>query len=576
VVALFYAGFVYYPKFNNRGTESAISWDVSGYYMYLPAILIYHDLKEQKFLPDIIEEYGPTPKNIQSYQHESGNYVMKYSMGQAITLSSSFITAHLWAKNDSRYPADGFSYPYQLCLALGCFLIAIIGLIYFRKVLLECYTDGIVALVLICIVYGSNYLEYAGISSGMTHNTLFMYYALLIWTTIRFHKSPTLGKALIIGGLVGIMALTRPTEILAALIPLLWGIGSLRLSEIKDRLRFFKSHRDKVIPAVIITGLIGCFQLVYWKYATGDWIVYSYQDEGFSWTSPHVWDCLFSYRSGWLIYSPMMILSLIGLWMLYAQRKALFWPVFTFSILFMYVTFAWDVWWYGGSLGQRAMVQSYPVLGIAMGALFAWIRDQKLVGKIGIGIFILLSIYLNLYWTHQGHKGGLLHVGQMTEAYFWKVIGSYDKNEEDLKLLDTDNNYEGERQNVQTLQPVGNLEFPTILNGEIQFSAALMYKSQNIDNKWIRVIADVSADQKEWDIWKMAQLVCKFKRGDQDVKYEYIRLYRILDGGERRSIHLDVKVPNAIHETLEVYFWNAGGDKTLNIHGVTVETFDEK
>ena len=120
------------------------------------------------------------------------------------------------------------------------------------------------------------------------------------------------------------------------------------------------------------------------------------------------------------------------------------------------------------------------------------------------------------------------------------------------------------------------MEMPIVLNREIQFSPALIFDSQIIDSKWIRVIADVSADQKEWDTWKMSQLVCKFKRGDQDVKYEYIRLYRLLNGGDRRLIHMDVKVPNAIHDTLEVYFWNAGGDKLLTIHEVTLETFDDK
>jgi len=272
----------------------------------------------------------------------------------------------------------------------------------------------------------------------------------------------------------------------------------------------------------------------------------------------------------------MMILSLIGFWHLYRFRQSLFWPVFMFSVLFMYVTFAWDVWWYGGSLGQRAMVQSYPVLGLSIGAFMTRIKDQKWLGKAGTALFAILAIYLNLYWTHQGHKGRLLHVGQMTEAYFWRVIGTYDRVDEDLKLLDTKDNFEGERTNIQQLTPLEKSDSIMIIDRENQFSPALVYDSQISDSKWVRVIMDVESEHKEWDMWKMAQLVCKFKKGDQDVKYEYIRLYRILEGGERRRMHLDVRIPRAPFDVMEVYLWNAGGDKKLTIHEVVAETFDEK
>ena len=41
----FFLGAFYYPKWSKPGSEAAISWDVSGYYHYLPAIFIYKDLK---------------------------------------------------------------------------------------------------------------------------------------------------------------------------------------------------------------------------------------------------------------------------------------------------------------------------------------------------------------------------------------------------------------------------------------------------------------------------------------------------------------------------------------------------
>ena len=49
------AGLLYYPKGNKPWTEATIGWDVSGYYLYLPALFIYKDIKKLEFLDDVIE-----------------------------------------------------------------------------------------------------------------------------------------------------------------------------------------------------------------------------------------------------------------------------------------------------------------------------------------------------------------------------------------------------------------------------------------------------------------------------------------------------------------------------------------
>ena len=56
-----YFQFVDYPKFQKQWTEATIRWDVSGYYMYLPAAFIYKDLKRCEFRDDLIKNYKPTP-----------------------------------------------------------------------------------------------------------------------------------------------------------------------------------------------------------------------------------------------------------------------------------------------------------------------------------------------------------------------------------------------------------------------------------------------------------------------------------------------------------------------------------
>jgi len=212
---------LYFPKWKMQGTEATISWDVSGYYMYLPSAVIYHDMKELAWWDGIAAKYTPGPGMGQAFKHPSGNYVMKYPMGQALQFMPWFLAAHVLAE-PLGYPADGFSRPYQVAISWGSLLVALIGLIFLRKILLRFFSEKTAALVILSIGIGSNYLEYAGVTGAMTHNWLFTLNCLLIWTTIRFYERPSPGAAAVIGLLTGWAVITRPSEIVAVIIPLLW------------------------------------------------------------------------------------------------------------------------------------------------------------------------------------------------------------------------------------------------------------------------------------------------------------------------------------------------------------------
>ncbi len=121
--------FFSYPKWQQEQAEATIGWDVSGYYLYLPAIFIYGDVQELKFFPAILDKYHPTPDFQQAFLHRSGHYVMKDSCGQAVMYAPFFFIAHTIA-SVTDYEADGFSRPYQLMLSFGSLLVAFIGLFF--------------------------------------------------------------------------------------------------------------------------------------------------------------------------------------------------------------------------------------------------------------------------------------------------------------------------------------------------------------------------------------------------------------------------------------------------------------
>lgn len=588
VLFMFYLTFFFYPKWDNKGTEATISWDVSGYYMYLPAIFIYHDLEGFTFKDKILEEYGPTPDFQQGLKIENGNYVMKYPIGQAILFSPYFFIANWYALHSDKYKADGFSKPYQFMITIESYLFAILGLWFLRLILLRYFKDSIISITILGIVFGSNYLDYSTMAGAMTHNHLFTLYALLIYFVIRFYNNPKYIYAIFIGALVGLSTITRPTELISFFIPLLWGIKPNKAS-FKERVVFFKLNYKYLISAVVTTITIGSIQLFYWKYVSGDWLVYSYDDQGFKFLQPHFWLGIFSYRSGWLVYSPMMLFPLIGFYFLYKNYKSIFIGLFVFFLLFIYLAFAWNIWWYGGSLGIRAMVQSYVVLAFPFAAFIENVLKKKYIKYIFWFLFIVFSYY-NVWLTYQAHKGGLLHPGMMTKAYFWKTLGRYDKVENDLKLLDTKEEFIGTRKNVKVVFQsnfendtlVYTCDLPPIqgrrslcLDSDHQNSDLYVIDGEGTNGKWVRASADFFTPWKEWNDWKMAQFIIGFyDNNGAKIKERMIRINRFLNNGQTRNIYIDTKIPDEKFKNIGVKFWNASGDKQILIDNLKLEIYD--
>ena len=578
-VTLFTLGvhFLYYPKWAKDGTEATISWDVSGYYLYLPATFIYNDLKQLNFKDDMLKQYHPSPNFGQAFLHEkSGNYVMKYTLGQAVTYLPGFTIGHIWASMSSKYENDGFSFPYQFCISMGSLLWTILGFIFLRLILLKYFDELEVALTTVGLLLGSNYLNYIAIDGAMTHNCLFTIYTLLIYLSIRYHESPRLRTAVGIGSLVGLAGLIRPTELISCMIPVLWGTDVFSKQAIGNRVSFLLKEYRQLITAVVVCILVGSLQLLYWKYVSGEWLIYSYEEQGFSWLDPHLYDGIFSYKSGWLVYSPFMIFSLIGFLFLLVKYRSLFLVAFAFACIFIYVAFAWDIWWYGGSLGQRTMVQCYPILAFPLAALFASLKNTKIILQVLVGGIMLLLCYVNLWFTHQAHEGGLFYTGQMTKPYYWNTLLTYKKNPKNLKLLDdVDALYTGNRTNV--IVAAQDSTYVAKLDKETQFSEEfIVYPEQlSSDYEWIRVSADCKIDQKEWNIWKMTHFITEFKDGKELLYHQMFRIQRLMGDNEKVRLYMDIKKPSVPYKKIIVRFYNAGGEKPIEISKVHLETYKE-
>ena len=243
---------------------------------------------------------------------------------------------------------------------------------FLRGALLRVFPDHVAALVLLAVTLGTNY--YLHVTSGgagaMSHNFLFTAYAAILYFTLRWHAEQRWLDALGIGLSCGITILARPTEIVCLFIPLLWGVQSLPTLGAKFSLLL--SRWPHFLTVGLSIALLGGLQLAYWKYVSGHWIVDSYggnPGEGLDLDRPHILKVLFSFRKGWLVYTPIMILAVLGLVTLYRKQRGYFWPVTLYFLVNLYIVSCWSTWYYAQSFSQRALIPSYAILALPFGFL---------------------------------------------------------------------------------------------------------------------------------------------------------------------------------------------------------------
>jgi hypothetical protein len=298
---------------------------------------------------------------------------------------------------------------------------------------------------------------------------------------------------------------------------------------------------------------------------------------------------MFSYKSGWLVYSPAWMLALAGIWRLWKEQREMRLVTTFFMLLFIWITWSWVGWTYGGALGQRAMVQSYVVLAFPLCAFIAWIGKRSTLVKTVFVVFVLGCSAYNLWLTHQAHKGGLLRPGEMTKAYFWKILGRMHVPEKAQFLLDTDEQYTHETRNVDTLLTRDfDDQLPACGLPSVDMSGCICVPpgSDNIElarssvslapDKWIRATADFQIEHREWDTWRQGEFVIELLYNNNIVKSKHVRPMRILQHKDRKRISVDLRIPNENNDAIAIRYRNRETTVPIMIDDLVILAFDDE
>lgn len=588
------------PRWLCHDVTSILTWDVFGYYLYLPAFFIHHDLgiRDFSWVQQILDTYNPTIGFYQAYQGPIGDFVMKYPMGLAILYCPFFFIGNLYA-GITGFPQDGLSLPYQISIAMGGLVYTIIGIWFLRKILIRYFSDLVSSLTMVVLVLGTNYFELTAYDGAMPHNYLFMLYALIAWLTIRWHEKPRWKFAIPLGILCGLSVLIRPTAGIIVLVPLLWNLwGS---DSWKGKIQLIRDNYFQVSAIVLSLVVVLSIQLVYWKIHSGKWIYYSYEKgEELQWIAPYIWKVMFSYKKGWLIYTPVMLFAILGFIPLWSRKRLLFMSILSFFIIDLLIVSSWPTWWYGGSFSQRSVMEAYLLLAFPLGAFLEWVMTRKRTIKIPVFLLVSFFIILNLFQTWQ-YMNFILDPSRMTKKYYWTIFGRTTiKPEERLYLEPLDRNEEeslpdstGFTRRVLTISgyekpdpnnpgfycrdTANSGHYSLRMSQKLSFSDAVNIKYKDLSKKdfvWIRSSGYVYFTCKPEEAKCSLVITCNIN--GTAFKYRMLELEKQnLIPGQWNKVSMDYMTPylDDKEDMVQTYFWYRG-DKEILIDDFVVNIFE--
>lgn len=390
-----------------QGLPNFMDGDARDYYSTLVSVFINHDLTHQS-------------GNDWYLLHTNSGTVNVHPIGVAVLQLPFFLLA-LLATTMSDYQMDGYSFPFQLAVALAALVYVTLGLNFLRRLLLlQGFTDGIVATVLLLLYFGTNLMHYTLSEAGMSHVYSFALISAFLFFTARFYQDRNSKDLFWIGLLTGLIVLVRPNNILVLPAALL---SCHSFQDLKNFLRSLFVRKSFYISAGL-SILIASLQSIVWYLQSGSLFQNTYKRDGFYWLHPQFKAFLFGFDGGFFIYTPLCLLFFGGLFILYRKHRLQFYLLGGLLVFLFYFFSSYWAYTYFDGFGIRVLVDYYGIFGIlGAHALSALVPRFYIAGTLA-----LIFLAINLIYTYQVNTGIIARSGmtfRMWEHIFLKTDASY-------------------------------------------------------------------------------------------------------------------------------------------------------
>jgi hypothetical protein len=381
--------------------------DGVSYYVYLPAVVLDHDVTLQRTIDRSFEGDPTAIGGVQLVSVEGAAPGTKrpldpHGVGVAVLELPFFLAGHALAVV-SGAGRNGFSTPYQAAAALSGLAYFLLGLVLLAGVLGRWFSRGTVVVTLLGITFGAGVFHYATYDATYSHVYSFFLVALILRLTVAVWERPRLWVAAALGAAIGLLGLVRLTNLVILVFPAL--IGIQRLGDLRTRVRSLARHVDLVSVGAAVCILTLLPQFAYLYRITGKVFVDPYAavvpPAHLDLLDPHFVGVLFSVRKGLFFWTPLLLIAVAGVFFLRRTASALFVPTVAYLLVVTWVVASWSRWWYDGAFGMRGLTDAMPVFALGLAAICESARGPRPRRLLAAGIVVttLLAVHgMVAYW----------------------------------------------------------------------------------------------------------------------------------------------------------------------------------
>jgi hypothetical protein len=404
--------------FRPNGTDfwkDTVASDGRGYYAYLPSIVLHGSFNFDQVL-DREKQIYPAMMAGTFITQVEGKNANKYFAGVALLILPFFLPA-IFLSFLAGLPVDGYNAIFQVMVSVAGIFYLMVGLLFTLRLLKKFkIPDGVAVFSLWVVTFGTNLLIYAVDAPAMSHVFSFAVVAGFLLFSKEYFSFYKARDGILAALMFGLIVLIRPVNgMVVLLIPFVAG----DFKSFAHGFLVFFEHWKYWLGAILAILLLVMIQPVLWFVQTGNWLVWSYQGEGFNFLSPEISKVLFSYQKGFFIYTPVALVAITGLFGFYRKSKWQFFWITGFLITLVWLVASWWNWYYGDSFGQRVFIDFYAVLALLLATLINVFR--KKIIKTGLVTLLLILCFVNLVQTWQ-YSHGIIHAYAMNKAKYWHVF----------------------------------------------------------------------------------------------------------------------------------------------------------
>lgn len=531
------------------GYGSVIFGDGNDYYSYLRAIFIDKNLGHQDTTPWYVIQTPTGTINV-------------HTVGVSLLLLPFFLIGYASALMFG-FEVNGVSEPFQKMISIGALFYALAGLYFIRKLLLKLeIRDGVIAIVLPLVFFGTNLLNYALNEPTMSHVYSFALISAFLYYSHNVFNNGNRKDFYFSALLLGLIVLVRPINAIIVLILPFW---SNSFTEFISRLKELMFVRTKLLVSAsfifISTILIQSFV---WLSQNGKMMQWSYKDNGMYLLSPNTFKMLFGFNSGFFIYTPLCLILMIGLVPLFRENTYKFYAMVFFLVFVFYLFSCHWAYTYFDGLSIRPMVDLYAVFAILGAKLIS--ATQKRLATVTVPVFGVF-VFLNLVTCYQ-YKAGILPAASMNYEKFKYIF------------LKTDPKYAGVLGGCNDLLPYAkkhpavSFTYANTFDAEKQFDFSGkefgVGHSAPIGSNTSKIFVKASLKRKEGAVNSSANALVVFRIESPQNELRNYQAYKLNDTPSEHccnwqtweyNVTMDGKIK--ADDILSVFIWNRNKDPFL-------------